>query len=818
MLLGLLLIGCSQSPSSQDSIHSFSSGLYQYDPCKELKFSEGLTETSFTRLVECLHVNHGITQEVRDLLVAQPQFAVDAFNALFADEKIRQESFQLFESLEASGGLDVTVSFLGSLIGSKPFEKLFLKTDDTTKSLAQYLVDDAIDLSKTLAQVFSSPHFSDFQKVLDKLVTEDAFPRMAGSLGDFLTKKIDGTSGADTIVDLLSGVSNTSTPLLTADEIHALARNRTGASVMRTLSRHAYENPALITPSNSIPGLTGQFTLFSSFLWKLSHTQTPLIYNSGNQKDLEMLLEFAQTLNRTLIIENTGTSFQPHLLVSLRKFLSSMVGFFSAEAASQDDSEEVIVKRLKIMSIYFIFVDLINKEMRDSHYASLDTQDRAKYVFDRYKTEFIFSSNKSSIKRIKKVFEDLKPHIEKLVEFFTGNPIITYLNELEKNNVNLISAFVSKADVLLSDPELMSALQKTIQQFFEFNQPIDEFLKQDMDEAKTETWLDYTLGFIKTSLREDISLTDMNLITSVVKTYQIQEEMLKGQYFQGLPLGLFSDLLTNLKSSDAFSLLPVLLSRIESQQTKTSLMTLLNRLITSRLLDVSLAFAATEGGDMGDICDKALEELTASAEKKTLVKKINNLDQHALNLSAFRIGLLNKKVWDMSNDTDQKSLIAEIEGIATMPQYIVTTLEALKLNNQTRLVSPLLTSFIKLAHNPVTKTKLRDFLEAIGDFFSAYEVQNGESNHYLTELVQTYKIYRDVGDTALSQYFTKEENLQILFTIMAEAIQKDVASEIAPLFQNATKKEELKNQLKSVFKVMANVLRYSGVNKGDNLK
>ena len=131
-----------------------------------------------------------------------------------------------------------------------------------------------------------------------------------------------------------------------------------------------------------------------------------------------MLLEMALLLNRPLIMKNTGEILQPHFLTSLNKFLASMVTFFNTntEATSPEDTaeiiknrEELIKKRLTTMSIYFIFIDLINREMRDVHYATLDTKDKLKYVFDSYKARFIFSSNE----RIEKVFADLKPQIEK---------------------------------------------------------------------------------------------------------------------------------------------------------------------------------------------------------------------------------------------------------------------------------------------------------------------------------------------------------------------------------------------------------------------
>src|SRR3989344_3456498 len=95
-----LLISCSKSPlSGNTGSQALTSGLYQYDPCVELRFSQGLTETNFTRLVECLHKNHGIGEGVKSLLLTQPGFAVSAFNTLFADEETRQESFELFENL-----------------------------------------------------------------------------------------------------------------------------------------------------------------------------------------------------------------------------------------------------------------------------------------------------------------------------------------------------------------------------------------------------------------------------------------------------------------------------------------------------------------------------------------------------------------------------------------------------------------------------------------------------------------------------------------------------------------------------------------------
>ena len=156
-----LLMGCAKSPSSSDKgSEVLASGLYQYDPCTQLRFQNGLTESNFTRLVECFHATGKITKEVRDLLTSEPQFVVSTFNTLFTDPKIRQESFELFEDLEASGGLDATLSFLGSLIGSRPFEKLFLKTDASTKSLAQALIDDDINLSQALSKFLSSPHLA----------------------------------------------------------------------------------------------------------------------------------------------------------------------------------------------------------------------------------------------------------------------------------------------------------------------------------------------------------------------------------------------------------------------------------------------------------------------------------------------------------------------------------------------------------------------------------------------------------------------------------------------------------------------------------
>ena len=726
-------MGCSEDPSSNNKgSEVLTNGLYQYDPCTELRFKDGLTESNFTRLVECFHVTGKINKDVRELLTSEPQFVVSTFNTLFTDPKIRQESFELFEDLEASGGLDATLSFLGSLIGSRPFEKLFLKTDASTKSLAQALIDDDINLSQALSHFFSSPHFLDFQHLLDKIVTEKAFPGLATSLGQFLTQKVDGKSGAQLIVELLGSLGDVTSPLLTSAEIHELAKNKTGGNVMRTFTRHAHDNPALIAANQDILGLTGQFTLFSGLLWKLTHTQTPLIFNSGDQKDFEMLLELLQTLNRPLIIQNLESSnLQPNLLVSLDKFLASMVTFFNT-ASSPEDTEEIIVERLKTMSTYFIFINLIHKEMHDTNYGELSTKDKLKFVFEEYKSRFVFNSNA----RIKKVFNDKEAKVEKLIGFFSKNPLIAYLNELEQNNINLISAFAPKTAPLLTDPQLIQALQKTIQEFFNVtNQPIDAFLKRDKDE--TEVWLDYTLSFINTNLSTSIPLTDLKLITAVVKTYQLHESILKGEYFQGISPSLLGDVLT--QSSNALKLLPTLLARLDNTQMGNPLMNLLNRLVGSHLLDTSLIFTANSVDDFADIFDEALEELTAGNP------------------------------------------------------------------NQNTLGGPLLKSFILLAKNPDTKMKLESFLEAVGDFLLYYEVREGESNHYLSQLLKTYKTYRQTSVTPLGLHFTKEENVRALFRILSEAIRKDVLSDNAPLLQQALQGEQFKN----VFKVMANVLRYS---------
>ncbi len=673
LILTLLLWGCGGKSTTPTSLIQ---GLRDYTPIQGLQFSGTLTENQFSKIINQLDQQKAIT-DVKDLLLSEPRFFVSAFNDIFQNQEARKEAIQLFDDLEKSGGLDSTLSFLSALLASSVFEELFIKLGSDSKTLAEYLIDDDIDLITPLSEIISSPLFSDFHAVLSRFIRSGSFPSFAKALSQFLNQTSGNSSGALKIVDLIKFVTTQKLTLLTADEIYFLAENHVGSTFIDTLSAH----PEVTELTYPIEGLEGQFSVLSSALWKLSTSHTPMMYNP-HQTDLQILLETGRELNRPLIVRENGT-VKANLLESLRKFLGSMVFFFNMNT-NREDTDESIKERLRVISTYYVTMDLIYRELFDGAYANKDPQEKLEIVFSEYTTKFDFNKNQ----RIKETFLKIKENIsitekntvslKDLILMISTHPLLTYLKKVQENGDNLLLSLLNKADSLFSDKSLLETLGVTLEDLLKFNKPLDDFLKSDKDENGKETWLEYTLDWIK---NYQLPGTDRSFIISILKSYQIQNEIVLASYFDfPLPYEFLAEILTGLRTKRVQPLMLELTSRLGQGDIQTKVLDLTKELLSSHLLDQLLSFLSSQKKN-----SPLLDEL---------VEKLFYLDP----------------------------------------------------TSQTRLVTPLLDTLSKLASDRAQSKKLVGFLEALGRFFdnplyTQHLITTYESCHNLsgTNFLQYFK-------------------------------------------------------------------------------
>ncbi|MBI2609496.1 MAG: hypothetical protein HYW47_07900 [Deltaproteobacteria bacterium] len=823
LVLAFLIFGCSQSrDNGTQSLSQNINTSFNQNPCGDLKFSGNLTTEAFIKIIECLDRN-GAISKIKSLLLSEPQYFVEIFNDIFQDKNLRKDAVNLFNILKNERVLDETFAFLSAFLGSEPLRVVLERKE--SRNLLEFLLNDNLHIIHNLSKIISSPYFSQLENILDESLHTGSFLSLAHSLSFFLTDQLQGQSGSSHLVGLLEQLSDIKPSLLSSHEAFLFSNQFFVTSFLKNLGESFYKNPSYLSSSYKLTHdewvfdpsawalqkktftsgtyANDLYSPLSALFYKLLNSKSiKLSYN--HQTDFEILLEMVQYFNRPFELESPS---HPHLLKSLVPFLGNLLSFFNdfpddeqieVTEENPEKAKEEKIKRMDRMATYYALADVLTREIYDTTYQKLSKEEKIKTLYHFYKEKFKFETHE----RFKNIFTSIKPRVESFVVTMPKNPITLYLRELDKTKANVLLSLLSKADAVLQDPAMQTTLVESVKNFLEFNKPVDDFLTSEFIDPYEEdpdhivTWLEETLRQLP-GFASEIPKEDTDLYISIIRTSQIHISLLQGAYFDKLPLDLLGNLLVSMKSTHTLDFVGALTQRLSSMSHDTlkSLCTILYQALTSHFFDRILEFLVLQS-ENGALFDKLGFELFASFQRR---ENILSLEKFSLNNfeTFLTVKNLQKTLWAFRTEEEKNNLIQKINDLSSqlsLPKDFAQNIQNIDLQNETRLITPLLVNFENILKDPHMRTQLVQLLEALGS-----SLQNQE---YLKRLIVLYKKYKENSPQSLWPYFKNEKRLETLLKILNQASQSEALAEATEFLKKIIDNGDLKGIFETLFRVL----------------
>ncbi|MBI2026457.1 MAG: hypothetical protein HYS98_01385 [Deltaproteobacteria bacterium] len=785
LLVGLTLQSCSKSDNSPTSLIPHVQPSSEND-VSALFFTGELTEEKYVKIFDYFNRDKAF-EEVESLFKTPESIraSVQLFNGVFNDKRLRRDFSNFIQQIDLSSEGRTSSSlldFFASLLQSQPFE-IFMGWNGQSTSLARYFLDPKLNLTSPFAKIFSLKSFFELSQHLTDFINTKEFPEFISRMGSFLNASSANISGAVFTTDLIRKMADGSFDFIASKDLAQLARNGFFYQLHKALERTTSTyGKRFLESKYPLPLAAGDvstqesYSSLSVLLSKLLNTSSLSVKESAHKiSDFEGLMNLGYYLNRPV---HSGDNYQ--LILSLRKFLSRMVSFFSTTTDPNEDEyqyeedpvrnplyeEDVIVERVKIISTYYLAVLILDLEWYDPVYSSLSDPEE-KYDCIQKKVKFDLSTDPAkkesdeallcanqltlsedsasiSQQRRDKAFQQLDVTLKDWITTLPSNPIVTFLKKIEQDqNSSIFKEVISHyASESLSHDKLWNTIQEVVKDFKEFNKPIDKFLRAAAGDA---TWLDSALHEV--SALRDIPSTDRHLISTILETYQFLLDIPTEKYVTPFPVEPLSAFAMALENSNSYDVLLNFIEKYQPRQTinpmdfkkhQVLLKDLLNRLVRSHLLDSTLSSAAVISKNVGFYVDGFLLDLFGDRD-------------------------------DTESDT---------------------------------LSTPFLSHFKKIALEPDFQTSFTEFLQSLANSFQSKEGINKFSHAY-TEL-QKY------NQRPLWTYIRTEENLKLIFDALAAAIDRDALN---PEARHYIVRIIEKGEMKKLVSLLSELLKFSRINE-----
>ena len=461
--------------------------------------------------------------------------------------------------------------------------------------------------------------------------------------------------------------------------------------------------PTLIQLVTDLVKRNSTSSLTAERLEKLNHSPELLtpeqreaslqVLKSHPANDLVALIKLFSSLNRRFMDDENST-LNRNFLYSLDIFLQGVKSAFDADPHLGVDAEAS-----RVMTIYSLFIDLSYTEIESSDFHSKNLDEKftlyqngtlyPKYITDyqTQKTREVLSLYKEQLENEKDpdnpdqprwtpkeirqkirtretefkenelpgltaLYQDfLNKEVKKALSFINERPLILTFTLYDvlmnlKESPQTIAVIAAKSLLNLDNdfilPFLDQLIQGPIKDFYEFNRPVDTFLKSLDVEHSGSTWLSHTVDPLVHGFSDGMPIKDQITIISVVESYQALEKLLITENrihdIKDILLPFMKAINMANQDQRILNMLTLFHSgqftdgHTESQELATTLSPILISAIDSGFLNSSLELMASFGND-ADTINRFLTFITHPNDNSerpilSMINTIKNLAQN----------------------------------------------------------------------------------------------------------------------------------------------------------------------------------------------
>ncbi|HBQ20372.1 MAG: hypothetical protein A2Z91_05340 [Deltaproteobacteria bacterium GWA2_38_16] len=668
--------------------------------CKGLKISGELSTADFTKLFRCLNKKGGLN-DIAPMVLDNPsdtELFVSLYNETFGkNPQFRNDTLQLLKNLDDNQGLGDLFKILSLLISE------FIDTpnfDETTRELLKSILSDDLNLMPLLKSVITHPESEEFNRLLKNAFHRGTLSDFLTHLGFFLNQPELLVQFINNISALPTPSSNFTWNDLDELNIHHVPRNSLEA--LYELQKNS-KLPTLIQLVTDLVKRNSTSSLTAERLEKLNHSPELLtpeqreaslqVLKSHPANDLVALIKLFSSLNRRFMDDENST-LNRNFLYSLDIFLQGVKSAFDADPHLGVDAEAS-----RVMTIYSLFIDLSYTEIESSDFHSKNLDEKftlyqngtlyPKYITDyqTQKTREVLSLYKEQLENEKDpdnpdqprwtpkeirqkirtretefkenelpgltaLYQDfLNKEVKKALSFINERPLILTFTLYDvlmnlKESPQTIAVIAAKSLLNLDNdfilPFLDQLIQGPIKDFYEFNRPVDTFLKSLDVEHSGSTWLSHTVDPLVHGFSDGMPIKDQITIISVVESYQALEKLLITENrihdIKDILLPFMKAINMANQDQRILNMLTLFHSgqftdgHTESQELATTLSPILISAIDSGFLNSSLELMASFGND-ADTINRFLTFITHPNDNSerpilSMINTIKNLAQN----------------------------------------------------------------------------------------------------------------------------------------------------------------------------------------------
>lgn len=846
LVLHLFTTGCSKpapAPSLSlvsplENLNTSQEALSIPDSCKGLKIVGELTVTDFKKLFDCLN-KKGNLNSLEPLLFQNPEnssFFVKIYNDTFGKAQNRKETLKLIESLEINGGLSDLLTLISLFITE------FIDTpnfDQTLKKLLHAILTDNIELFPLLKTVVSYPHKEELLEIIRKALDNGVLANHFIHFGNFLREPLV----PEQTIHFLNQAKLSDTPTFNLEDLYQLSFFKLPRGFLEVLYKlqmtskldTLLELTKNVTTHQTAAILTQERLKKMRSPGSLSQEQEEAsleIVRKHPANDLAALVKLVSGLNRKF---NEDETHERNLLYSLDTFIQGVKTAFDAEYTLGPDSAAT-----RVVTIYSLFLNIAYLEImsREFHAKSLDEKfslytngalsqkfildyqdQKTRHVLAAYKQElekdpqYTPGDIRRLIRQREREFKEkelpllldaykafLHTKITNALSLINTHPLFLNFTIYDflikvKENKEPLALFGQKALLNLDNELLEKFIQEVIQgllkDFFEFNRPVDQFLRSLDIEFSGSTWLSHTVNPLIHGFGNTLPMKDQMTLIAVIESYQALERLLitenKVNEIKEVLLPFLKVVSNTGQDQRVLNVVSALHSgkftdgHSEEKEPITHISRLLVSMIDSGFFKNILDLTAFLGKD-ADSINRFLEYLTRSYAKSEFLK---NLDNHfSIEDSSLLKEQIIYDVHTLTQSSELPLLTQKLSRLRSPPEH------SFLIGSDYPLLGALKTLHGLAKEHPQA---FKNILLEFGHFLTAPHIQKLES---------FLKKYKSPSTESIITRMIKTGEIEMLFKITQKMLEENTFQKTHGFIKELIDSGELEKTLQLLIKLL----------------